>query len=65
MSKRLSEDVGDNSDEDEIPFKIRKNLFATEFEKPTQDEHMQVYLRIRPFTITEEQTENQARNLFY
>lgn len=58
MSKRLSEDAGD---EEEIPFKIRKNLFNTEFEKPAPDEHMQVYLRIRPFTVTEEDTENQAR----
>lgn len=64
MSKRLSEDVGDNSDEEEIPFKIRKNLFNTEFEKPAPDDHMQVYLRIRPFTVTEEDTENQARTLF-
>lgn len=60
MSKRLSEDVGDNSDEEEIPFKIRKNLFNTEFEKPAPDDHMQVYLRIRPFTVTEEDTENQG-----
>lgn len=40
MLKRLLEDVGDNSDEEEIFFKIWKNLFNIEFEKFVFDDYM-------------------------
>lgn len=40
MLKRLLEDVGDNSDEEEILFKIWKNLFNIEFEKFVFDDYM-------------------------
>lgn len=40
MLKRLLEDVVDNSDEEEIFFKIWKNLFNIEFEKFVFDDYM-------------------------